>query len=264
MKAKKILITNDDGIKSPAIWALRDGLSKIAHCEVVAPQKVMSGVGHGVSLTRNIRLHPVRKNGTVTGYGVDGTPADTVKLALSELFSREHFDLAVSGINLGPNTGVSVYYSGTVAAAREAFMSGIPAFAVSISSFRCGDLTYAVDLAVEIAAAYLERRYPQDLFLNVNVPCVKRGKVRGVRVTRQAPSQFLEFFEKKTKNGRHHYYLKGDLVLLKNGRDLDQKVLDEGYVSITPLRLDLTHYPYLGITRKLAKRLSRKRSLNPG
>lgn len=252
---KKILITNDDGVQSPAIWALAKGLSALADCEVVAPQGPMSGVGHAVSLVQKIRLHPYRVKGRVAGYGIGGTPADAVKFAISELFGKNYFDLVVSGINLGQNTGVSVFYSGTIGAAREGIISGIPSFAVSIDSRRWKDFSYAVNLSKRIAAGYLDGDFPSDLFLNINIPGVKPGKIRGIRVTRQAPSQFAEIFEKTRENGEVHYRLKGDLVLLNGTPEMDHKALMEDYVSITPLSLDMTHYGYLEMTRSWFRKI---------
>lgn len=247
---KRILITNDDGVKSPAIWALAKGLSRLADCEVVAPQGPMSGVGHAVSLIQKIRLHPYRIKGKTAGYGVGGTPADAVKFAISELFGKNYFDLVVSGINLGQNTGVSVFYSGTIGAAREGIISGIPSFAISIDSRKWKDFSYAVRLAVRVAEGYLDGGLPADLFLNINIPGVSPKKIRGIRVTRQAPSQFAEIFEKTMEGGDVHYRLKGDLVLLNGTPEMDHKALMEDYVSITPLSLDMTHYGYMDLTKR--------------
>src|SRR5262245_24741579 len=130
----RILLTNDDGIEARSIWELKKFLSPSAECEIVAPRHPRSAASHAVSLSSHIRVHRIRRKGGGTGFGVDGTPADAIKIALSELFRNQPFDLIISGINLGLNTGVSVYYSGTIAAAREGVIAGIPGFAVSIGA----------------------------------------------------------------------------------------------------------------------------------
>jgi 5'-nucleotidase len=251
----RILITNDDGIEAESIWLIRQSLSEHAHCEIVAPRYPRSASSHAVSLTGNIRLHAIEKNGFGKGYGVDGTPVDAIKFALSELFKKETFDLIVSGINLGPNTGVSVYYSGTIAAAREGVISGIPAFAVSVAAFEWREFSYAVDLTKRIAFQYLAGGFPPDYFLNVNVPGVLPGEIRGIRLTRQAPSRFVEMFEKVDHPDGGTYRLSGEIRVLSGNGDTDQEALAENFVSITPLSLDMTHYGYMDKTHDLVKAL---------
>ncbi len=261
-KPFRILLTNDDGIDSESIWALKRNLSDMAHCEIVAPRYPRSASSHAVSLHDRISVHRVRRNGRGTGYGVDGTPVDAIKFALSELFKKEPFDLIISGINLGPNTGVSVYYSGTIGAAREGVISGIPSFAVSIAAFEWNDFSYALNLTKRIARCYLSGKFPPDYFLNVNIPAVARTKVRGIRLSRQAPSRFVELFERAERKGKPSYLLKGKISVLKQDGSTDQEVLEQNYVSITPLCLDMTHYSYMkktkGLIRSLEDSLERK------
>ncbi|MBI4549386.1 MAG: 5'/3'-nucleotidase SurE [Candidatus Omnitrophica bacterium] len=255
-KHPRILITNDDGIEAESIWLIKRSLSELGHCEIVAPRYPRSASSHAVSLTGNIRLHPWERDGFGRGYGVDGTPADSIKFALSELFKQETFDLIVSGINLGPNTGVSVYYSGTIAAAREGVISGIPAFAVSVSAFEWQpDFAHAVGLTKQIAAQYLAGGLPPDYFLNVNGPGVSASAVRGIRLTRQAPSRFVEIFEKMDHPEGKTYRLSGEIRVLNGTGDTDQEALAENYVSVTPLSLDMTHYGHMDKTRDLLKAL---------
>ncbi len=250
-KKARILLTNDDGIEAKSIWSLKKKLSSIAECEIVTPRLPRSAWGHAVSLKDRIRYHRIRKDGLGFGYGVDGTPADAIKFALRELFKDKNFDLVISGINMGPNTGVSVYYSGTIAAAREGVISGIPAFAVSIGAAQWGDFSYAMNLTKKIALRYLSKAFPQDYFLNVNIPAVKASGIRGIRLTRQAPSKFVELFDREEENGELYYRLKGEMLVLSQDGGTDQEALSQNYVSITPLNLDTTHYPYMERTKHL-------------
>lgn len=254
---RKILLTNDDGIEASSLWGLKQHLSDLADCEVVAPRSPRSASSHAVSLADTICVHRIEKKNGSAGYGVDGTPADAIKFALSELFRHQAFDLIISGINLGPNTGVSVYYSGTIAAAREGVISGIPSFAVSLGAFEWDDFSYAFDLTRKIALRYLERSLPADLFLNVNVPGLKPHEIQGIRFTRQAPSKFVELFEREKDGAPDCFRLKGKIVVLGGDGDTDQDALEAGYVSITPLNLDMTHYAHMEETRQLAGWLER-------
>ncbi len=257
-RKKRILLTNDDGIEAESIWALKEVLSGIADCEIVAPRHPKSASSHAVSLNHNIRLHRIRR-GKHKGYGVDGTPVDSIKFALNVLFSNRPFDLIVSGINLGPNTGVSVYYSGTIAAAREGIICGVPAFAVSIDSFVWNGFSYALEITKQIAVRYLCSGFPADYFLNVNIPAVEHARhIRGFRMTRQAPSKFVELFDREDAPGELSYRLRGKIVVLNPDGETDQEALEKKYVSITPLALDMTHYGHMKHTKTLLKDLQGK------
>jgi 5'-nucleotidase len=249
---RNILITNDDGIDAPSLWALADRLREIGCVTVVAPRDPRSASGHAISLYRKIAVNRMNADGRGEAYAVDGTPADAVKFALSEIFKSEKVDLIVSGINLGPNAGVSVYYSGTIAAAREAVIAGVPAFAVSLAAFSWDDFSYGTDLAKRVASQYLARELPPDCFLNINIPGVPANEIAGIRVTRQAPSRFVEEFERAGDNEGCDYWLKGKMIVLDSDGRTDQEALDEKFVSITPLMLDMTHYAHLKSAERLA------------
>lgn len=256
-RKKRILLTNDDGIDAESIWALKETLAEIADCEIVAPRYPQSASSHAVSLNHGIRVHTLRR-GKHKGYGIDGTPADSIKFALNELFSNRHFDLIISGINLGPNTGVSVYYSGTIAAAREGIICGVPAFAVSIASFVWKGFPYALDITKQIARRYLGGEFPADFFLNVNIPAVKHLRhLQGVRITRQAPSKFVELFDRKKYPEGLSYRLRGKMVVLHPDGETDHEALEKKYVSITPLALDMTHYGHMKHSKILLKTLKK-------
>ncbi len=238
----KILITNDDGIEAPGIHAVFHALRDRAECVVVAPHKECSAMGHSISLYRDIAVERVPLDGG-EGYSIEGTPADCVKFAVAEL-SKSKFDLIISGINLGLNSGISVYYSGTVSAAREGLINGIPSFAVSQGRDSLHGFSYSVHLIRNLVKGYSAHELPKDTFLNVNVPSLHPKEIKGVRIVKQAHSKFAEWFEAIPKNGnpKQSYSIKGDIELLSPDGTSDEEVLKAGYVSITPLQLDLTHY----------------------
>ncbi len=240
-----ILLTNDDGIQEISLWALKERLSKIDECVIVAPATQMSASSHAISLGKDIRLSKYYDNNEFVGYQVAGTPADCVKLALTEILDEEPA-LVVSGINRGPNTGVSVYYSGTVSAAREGTISGIPSIAVSMCCFEFDDFSYAVELVEKIAKDLLSSGLPEGVTINVNVPPLSKGNVKGAKITTQACSRFIErYIDKGEENGEKLYQLAGELESFDRMTDNDEKVVDEGYASITPLRLDMTEHSHV-------------------
>ena len=238
----KILITNDDGIKSPGIQALFEGLRPLAECLVVAPHEECSATGHSISLYKNIAVERVHLGGGV-GYAIEGTPADCVKFAVAEL-AKGKIDLIISGINLGLNSGISVYYSGTVSAAREGVINGIPSIAVSQGRAQLHDFSYGVELIRSLVQGFQKKILPPDTFLNINIPPLAPAQIKGVRIVKQAHSRFAEWFEAHpdNENGKKSYVIKGDIRLLSPDGKSDEEVLQEGYVSVTPLQIDLTHY----------------------
>ena len=255
----KILITNDDGINSPGIRAVLDTLRDEAECLVVAPAKQRSAMGHSITLYGHISVEEVDLDG-LRGYAVRGTPADCVKFAVSGLRQKKPFDLLISGINLGLNTGVSVYYSGTVSAAREGLINGIPAIAISQGKEQNRDFSYATGLLRDFLHGYRHQHLPKDTFLNVNIPPIPFSKIKGVRVTKQAHSRFVEWFEShstKNANGKKSYLLYGDMEVINPDGTSDEEALKEGFASITPLDLDITHYGRISEIRKWMKKKSR-------
>jgi 5'-nucleotidase len=235
-----ILITNDDGIHAPGIYHLKNALEKIAKVLVVAPDVERSAVGHAITLSDPLRVYSVEKEGKFFGYAVNGTPADCVKLGLKCLFKRKA-DLVVSGINLGPNTAINIIYSGTVSAAAEAVIMGVPGLAISIASFQVHEYDYACTLANTLSEKIFKHGLPEGTLLNVNVPAIKPDQIRGVVVTRQGKGRFEEFFDKRTDpTNRTYYWLAGKRMNLDFDNDLDDAVVSQNKVSITPIRYDLT------------------------
>lgn len=232
-----ILVTNDDGIYSPGLAALAERLTSIARVVVVAPDRERSAVGHSLTLHSPLRAEEIRP-----GYfSVDGTPTDCVNLGIHGLLDARP-SLVVSGINKGGNLGDDITYSGTVSAAMEATLMGVPAFAVSYTgnSFTSADFAVASDFSLLLARRILERSLPSDTFLNVNVP---PGKPTGVSLTRQGKRNYSDVVVAKTDpRGRIYYWIGGGELGFEDEPGTDFHVVHRGGISVTPLHLDLTNY----------------------
>ncbi len=236
-----ILICNDDGIFAPGIMALHQAVRGLGEVSIVAPAAEQSAVGHAITLSDPIKIQYIRRDGAFEGYAVGGTPADCVKLAVTVLLKRRP-DLVLSGINLGPNTGISVIYSGTVSAATEGAILGIPSMAISLASFTQPRWETAAHVARRLAGELLARRLPPDTLLNVNVPNRPLSRVKGVAVTRMGRSRFAEIFHKRTTpRGDTYYWMDGELKRTGTAAGTDIRALEQGYVAVTPIWYDLTH-----------------------
>ena len=249
-----ILVSNDDGIDAAGIAALAAALDGLGTVAVVAPFEEQSAVGHAITVRDPMRVHEWPfdgPRGPMWARAVTGTPADCVKIAAQKLLPRPP-DLVVSGINHGPNTAVNVLYSGTVSAATEAAILGIPSLAVSHASWRPDDFEAAGRVAADLAARVLAGGLPPGVLLNVNVPDRPHDEIQGVRVTRQARARWEEEFEeRRDPMDRPYYWLGGRFVDLDGGADTDLAALADGFVSVTPLHLDLTAYDHLDAVRAL-------------
>lgn len=238
----KILLTNDDGIKAPGLKAMATAVEGNHECVTVAPASEKSACGHSISLGQKL----VIKELTSRRFSVYGTPADCVKFALSELGFKP--DLLISGINPGPNTGVSVYYSGTISAAREGLINQLPGIAVSIACrgarpYAPTNFSYAASFTSWVLRGYEKGDFPRHIFLNINVPDLPEAKIRGIRIARQASSHFVEEFIKEAAMDHQRVYrLAGEIQVFDPDGTSDDEVLSEGFISITPLKLDLTDY----------------------
>lgn len=250
-KKLSILISNDDGIFSEGIATLIREIKTIADVTVVAPETQQSAVGHAITVHRPLRVREVQKDGVFFGYAVDGTPADCVKLATRHLMPSKP-DLVISGINHGSNTAISVIYSGTVSAATEGTILGVPSFAVSLTSFESNvDYSYAARFARRLALTVVEKGLPSGTLLNVNVPPVPEEQIRGVVITKQGKSIWNDEFEARRDPGnRQYFWLKGELVELDNEEDIDQRAILNNMVSITPIQYDLTNYAMIAPLRE--------------
>jgi 5'-nucleotidase len=233
----KILVTNDDGILSPGITSLARALAKLGQVMVVAPDRERSAVGHSLTLHSPLRADEISPG----FFAVDGTPTDCVHLGIHGLLDTRP-DLVVSGINKGGNMGDDITYSGTVSAAMEATLMGVPAFAVSLAgdSFREADFAGAAEFAARLAAVVAKNQLPPDTFLNVNVPTCA---LKGVRITRQGKRIYDDvLIEKQDPRGRKYYWLGGGELGFQDLEGTDFNSVHSGYISITPLHLDLTNY----------------------
>lgn len=232
-----ILVTNDDGVHSPGILVLAEQLMALGEVVVVAPDRERSAVSHALTLHSPLRADELRPG----FFAVDGTPTDCVNLAIHGLLKRKP-DLVVSGINRGGNMGDDLTYSGTVAAAMEATLMGVPALAFSLEAerFLAEDFYASASVAVDISRRVFTSGLPAETFLNINVP---GGVPAGIRLTRQGKRRFSDLIEKKSDpRGRSYYWLGAGQVSFESTEGTDFYAVSQGYVSMTPLHLDLTNY----------------------
>lgn len=243
----RVLLTNDDGIYAEGISALYREMSKIADCIIVAPETEQSAVGHAITLYRPLRVRAARKGGIFLGHAVTGTPADCVKIGIREL-SDQPIDLIVSGINAGANVGVNMLYSGTVSAATEGAILGVPSIAVSLDTRAGGaDFSFAALFTARLVSYMREKNFLEGLTLNVNVPSLPEEKIRGIAVTKQGAARLVEMFEKRLDPRSNTYYWLAGETLLPDSEDVgsDACALSRGFISITPIQHDLTRHAVL-------------------
>ncbi|MFQ5902714.1 MAG: 5'/3'-nucleotidase SurE [Candidatus Binatia bacterium] len=242
-----ILVSNDDGIHSEGILALEETLQKLGEVYTVAPDREQNSMSHALTLHRPLRVQEMGSR----RFAVDGTPTDCVKLALSGLLPVRP-NLVVSGINKGPNLGDDIIYSGTVSAAIEGTLLGIPSMAVSLVTFRDFVFQAAAEFAVTLASRILERGIPPGMLLNVNVPPLPRHELKGWRLTRQGKRHYNEeIVERVDPRGRKYYWIGGDDLGFAQEDGTDCVAVHEGFVSVTPLQVDLTNYRFLQETQTL-------------
>ncbi len=250
MKRPLILVTNDDGINAPGIRTLTSVVKDIGDVIVVAPNSPQSGMGHAITI--NSTLHSSRitpKNSEIIEYSCSGTPADCVKLAINELMPRKP-DLCVSGINHGSNSSINVIYSGTMSAAIEAGIEGVPAIGFSLLDYSWNaDFSQSKDYIRKITLNALNNGIPKGVVLNVNIPAVKKSDIKGVKICRQAKAYWVEEFDKrKNPLGQEYYWLTGKFVNKDQGEDTDEWALKNNYISIVPVEFDLTaHHAIQGL-----------------
>jgi 5'-nucleotidase len=240
-----LLLTNDDGIDADGLWALYDAFAPGHEVSVVAPDRERSAVGHGITLHQPLRSRQVRRNGCPHAIAVSGLPADCVKLALSNLMPTPP-DMVIAGINPGANLGINIHYSGTVAAAKEAALAGIPALAVSLAVDAEPCSSAAMERAAAIARNLAERvrqeGLPYGTFLNVNVPGNALAPA-GIRICRHGLQPPRETYERREDPHRRPYYWPGvDRQTFAADPALDGSALEEGFVSVTPITCDGTDY----------------------
>ncbi|HEY4643216.1 MAG TPA: 5'/3'-nucleotidase SurE [Bacteroidota bacterium] len=240
-----ILVSNDDGIDAPGIYALVQEAKSIGEVTVVAPDKQQSAVGHAITVSYPLRSSRFYKNGEFFGIAVEGTPADAVKLSVRSLLKRKP-DLLLSGINHGSNTAISIIYSGTVSAATEGTILGIPSIAISLTTYGTPDFAYAAKFAKKLAILVAEHGLPEGTLLNVNVPSVPEDRIRGVAITKQGKSKWDDTFEtRRDPSNKEYFWLTGTMNVVDEEDDIDQRAVLNNMVSITPIHYDLTDYRML-------------------
>ena len=239
----RILITNDDGIYAEGLLALKSALDPIGTVFVVAPDRPRSACGHSITLHKPLRLTRTRLPDGSYGYSTNGTPSDCVSLGVLDI-AEGKVNLVISGINWGPNIGWDLTYSGTVSAAMEAVIMGIPAMAISVASYEENvSFEYAARFSAFLAGLLMKHSLPEDTLLNVNIP---NRPVQGIEITRQGRRRYTGKLEKRVDPmGRAYYWLGGDTAIDELEEGTDVKAIADDKVSVTPVHLDLTGYPAL-------------------
>lgn len=246
-KRPLILVTNDDGITAPGVRMLISIMNEIGDVVVVAPNNPQSGMGHAITVNTVLRCNPITVDeGPQLEYTCSGTPADCVKMAVNEILNKKP-DLCVSGINHGSNASLNVIYSGTMSAAVEAGIEGIPAIGFSLLDYNWdADFEPSKEFVRKITLSVLENKLPEGIVLNVNIPDLKKDEIKGIKVCRQAQGNWIEDFDKRVSpQGEDYYWLTGKFVNLDNGEDTDLWALEKGYISIVPVQFDLTAHHFI-------------------
>jgi 5'-nucleotidase len=242
MKKPLILVTNDDSIVAPGIRALIEVMKEIGEVIVVAPDSPQSAMGHAITINNTITLDKLNLDKEIKHeYSCSGTPVDCVKIAVHEILKCKP-DLCVSGINHGSNSSINVIYSGTMSAAVEAGIEGIPAIGFSLLDYSWdADFEPFKSYVKKIALQVLEQGLPEGVVLNVNFPKLKSEELKGIRICRQAKATWVEEFDKRTNPmGKEYYWLSGEFVNQDKGEDTDEWALHNGYISVVPVQFDLT------------------------
>jgi len=240
-----ILVTNDDGIYAEGLSRLAETLRELDEVVIVAPDREQSAVGHAITLSNPLRVTEIYRGREFFGYATSGTPADAVKLAIKAIMT-EPPRLVVSGINLGANVGASLIYSGTVSAATEGTLLGIPSIAISLDSREGVNFDSALFFSKIIAKKVLEKGLLEGVLLNVNVPELPLDKIKGVLVTSQGRTNFNDFFEEREDpRGQKYFWMCGTMVADDTNPKHDVNALQKGFITVTPVHYDLTAYDYL-------------------
>ena len=243
-KRPNILVTNDDGIFAPGIYALWEAMQEIGDVTIVAPDTEKSAVGHAITITDPIRVEQIHRKNGFEGFAVKGTPADCVKIAGRSLMKTPP-DIVVSGINSGANVGSNIIYSGTVSAATEGTILGIPSIAISLNSIRGGDMTASQKVAQIVTKKVLKNGLPAGILLNVNIPNIPEESIKGYRLTKQGKLVFKDQFEKREDpRGKFYYWMKGEIINDTNS-ETDGYAIQNDYISITPIHYQLTEESFL-------------------
>nr|WP_320011532.1 5'/3'-nucleotidase SurE [uncultured Desulfobulbus sp.] len=238
MEQPLILVTNDDGVYAPGVRALHEAVSPLGKAIIVAPDRDNSAVSHSLTMNRPLKVTELEKD----IYTVDGTPTDCVTIATNKILPRKP-DLLVSGINPGPNLGDDISYSGTVSAAIEGTMYGIPSLAFSLGGTHPFNFGVAAAVAWKLASMALDMHLPPKSLLNINIPSLPSGEIKGIRFTRQGRRRYQDAIQETPDPwGRKHYWIGGGTVHWSGGDNTDEQAIRQGYISVTPIQLDLTNH----------------------
>lgn len=241
-----ILITNDDGIDAKGLAALTQIAMKFGEVIVVAPDKPQSGMGHAISIHDPLRLFESKLHAPAVAYACSGTPVDCIKLGIYEVLHRRP-ELILSGVNHGENSSTNVLYSGTMSAAIEGAMEGIPSIGFSLCNYSPdADFSAAQYYIEQILQLFFENGLPPNCCLNVNVPDLPLQAIKGIKIVKQAHAYWVDRFEKRQDQyGRPYFWLTGEFSDLDQRPDTDLHALKEGYVSVVPTHFDLTAYAHI-------------------
>jgi 5'-nucleotidase len=251
MQKPKILITNDDGITAPGIRNLVAFMNEIGDVTVVAPDSPQSGKGHAITINSTLTFEEIQLEGPQKDYALSGTPVDCVKFALDKILTSKP-DLVVSGINHGANSSINVIYSGTMSAAVEAGVEGLQAIGFSLLDFAWdADFSQAKEFIQKIVRNVLENPLPKGIVLNVNIPKLAASEIKGIKVCRQANAKWEENFDERVNpHGKKYFWLSGYFNNMDEGEDADETALANGYVSVVPVKFDLTAHEYIAELEK--------------
>lgn len=248
-----ILVTNDDGYRAKGLKALIEAVQPFGRVVVVVPSHPQSGQSHAITVHVPLRMELIEERDSFEMYIVSGTPADCVKLAISQLFRENKPALLVSGINHGANSSASVVYSGTMAAVIEGCLYEIPSIGFSLLDFsKNADFSVSIPYVRSIIASALKNSIPADTCLNVNIPKVKAEDIKGIRICRQNKGVWREEFDKRLDPSEHEYYwLTGEFYDLEpHAEDTDEWALHHNYISIVPVQVDMTAYQSLNTIKE--------------
>ena len=252
MQKPLILVTNDDGITAPGIRNLVKFMNEIGEVIVVAPNSPQSGKGHAITINSTLTFEEISLEGPQKDYSLSGTPVDCVKFALDKILTRRP-DIVVSGINHGANSSINVIYSGTMSAAVEAGVEGLQAIGFSLLDFSWdADFSQAKEYIQDIVKKVLENPLPKGVVLNVNIPKLASKEIKGIKVCRQATAKWEENFDERINpHGKTYFWLTGYFNNMDTGEDADETALSKGYISIVPVKFDLTAHEQLDSLRTL-------------
>jgi 5'-nucleotidase len=244
---KTILLSNDDGINSSGLNALIGALDHFGNIFIVAPDREQSACSHALSIHRPLRIDKISTN----SYSVDGTPTDCINLAVNGILKDNKPDLIVSGINKGENLGDDITYSGTVSAAIEGTLLGIPSIAISLEGRNDYNYEPSLHFSAIVAEYVLQNGLPRDILLNVNIPKLALQEIKGIKITRQGKRIYNDsIVEKVDPRGKKYYWIGGDELDSIELENSDIDALKKGYVSVTPIKLDLTDYNFINFLEK--------------